>query len=194
MAVTARDEPIEQLLSGLSASAAALFGLASGDAVKDARARSSASFGARDEHLEHPEEHHMLQGQGPSLRLSRRCLSDADVHALSDILAANTASLTALDLSHTNLGSHGACRIASSLQANRHLTELNLERALVGDVGAAALAQMLAANSTLVLLNLEQNQISDRGKNLLEEALDRNTTLTEIRLGMMDVDASLLAP
>ena len=129
-----------------------------------------------------------LQAGAQELDLTGEDLGDAEVAALTHVLATNM-TLRELRLWHNNIGYDGVQSLALALHNNAALTSLDLTYNNIGAEGARSLAAALHNNATLTSLDLGCNNIGTEGARSLAAALARNATLTSLDLWNTNIDA-----
>ena len=150
------------------------------------------------------------------LDLSRNQIDIAGAEMIANAIHANShKSLTSLDISSSNIGDSGMCKLCAMLHyANLQsldvadnelkinglkevaqllkknditLSCLHLESNSIDDAGAKHLASALRVNKSLRSLHLRDNLIGDEGAEAISSALKKNTILEELDLSMNDI-------
>lgn len=115
-----------------------------------------------------------------ALDLADSDVSEADVVALTEALAAN-ASLSALDMARCGIGPEAGRALAAALRCSS-LRVLNLERNGLGVSGGRALGEALSSNATLASLDASLNDIGPEGGRAFGVALSSNASLTALSM------------
>eukprot|EP00434_Breviolum_minutum_P017496 symbB.v1.2.015442.t1/scaffold1121.1/size137196/10 len=112
-------------------------------------------------------------------------LGDEHMKALADAIRVNK-TVTAIDLSNTNVGDDGLKALADALRVNHTLTCIVLCGNNFGDEGVKALADALRVNKTLTDVALDDNNFGNEGLKALASAMDVNEAITNVCLGGLE--------
>ena len=94
----------------------------------------------------------------------------------------NTKTLRGLYISNNNIGPSGTTAIANALTNNTSLEGLDISGNKLGDHGAELLSEGITKTKTLELLDISCNHIGPPGTTAIANALTNNTSLEELNM------------